>query len=147
MKIGECGSFIHKEIAKMVCGTLLGEGIGRRVYEYLPDPRYVVKVEYEGGSFQNIVEWEAWQDIQYTKWAEWFAPCLQISPNGAVLLQERTTPATKRPPKLPNFMSDLKKENFGMIGNKLVCHDYGYNLLTTRGLSNGRLVKPRYWSA
>lgn len=139
------GGAIHRDLVGMVCGNRLGGGIARQVYAFLPNPKWVVKIEDGGGSFQNVMEWQIWERIQDTKWAKWFAPCHFISPNGAVLIQSRTKPLAGKPDKLPNFMTDLKEENFGRIGKQVVAHDYGYNLLMDRGIATGRLVKPRYW--
>jgi hypothetical protein len=54
---------------------------------------------------------------------------------------ERTRPLEKAPTHLPNFMTDLKPENFGRLGNRIVCHDYGLSNIMTRGLAHARLVK------
>lgn len=137
--------FINRELVRMVCGDFLGKGIARHVYIFLPHREWVVKIESGSGSFQNVIEWETWQDVRDTKWAKWFAPCHFISPCGAVMLQTRTRPIGVKPRVIPNFMSDLQEVNFGRIGKQVVCHDYAFNLLVRRTLSAGRLVKPRRW--
>jgi hypothetical protein len=32
-------------------------------------------------------------------------------------------------------MTDLKRENWGQIGTRVVCHDYGHTTLMSRGLT------------
>jgi hypothetical protein len=38
--------------------------------------------------------------------------------------------------KLPAFMADLKRANWGRIGRRIVAHDYGRSNLISRGLSD-----------
>ncbi len=133
----------------LFCSEQLGTGQGRYVYEYGPDPqRLVIKVETGSGSFQNIVEWETWTKLSdgNSKWLRWFAPCLRISSCGTVLIQERTQPLNRKiPMKVPDLFCDMKRGNFGWIGNRFVCHDYGWNLFGWRAAREGRLVIPRWW--
>lgn len=73
-------------------------------------------------------------DLAWVK--EWFAPVKWISPNGRVLIMKKTVekPNKKRPERVPKFLWDVKWDNFGWIGNKFVCHDYGqfYNFMEYR---------------
>ncbi len=123
---------ISRDLESIICGELLGRGMSRSVYVFRPDPTKVIKVENESGKFQNILEWEIWQDIQYTKHKKSFAECFFLSSCGIFLIQERTEQPLKEdyPKLIPHFFSDTKHENFGIVyrgGKKLfVCHDYGY---------------------
>lgn len=96
--------------------------------------------------FQNVVEWETWQRVKDTPASRWFAECRWISGNGSVLVMERTRPAADRdyPEKMPAYLSDFKRRNYGMIGKFLVCHDYGTNMLFEHGMTK-REVRAR-WS-
>lgn len=38
----------------------------------------------------------------------------------------KINPIRKRDEMVPKFFHDVKFDNFGWIGNKLVCHDYGH---------------------
>lgn len=117
---------ISRDLTTLILGKKIGEGMSRDVYEYRPDDRYVIKVERGAYQFQNAIEWEIWQSIQkYPQILKWFAPIQAISPNGLFLVQEKTYTAQKYPEKVPYFFKDVKKENFGFIGSKFVCHDYG----------------------
>lgn len=123
-----------------LCSKFIGSGSTRSVFQYSLDEKYVIKVE-SSNSNCNTVEWLLYNQIQYLEgdlaWVkDWFAPVKWISPNGRILLMEKTKAhdhktKKKRPEKIPSFLWDVKEENFGWIGNKYVCHDYGqfYSLL------------------
>lgn len=119
--------FLYGELQSVVCGDLLGEGSARKVYVCKLNSDHVVKVETRGGSFQNVSEWETWSWVQGSQMARWFAPCEFISNCGSILIQKRVEPIrlNERPPMLPAFLCDLKRENFGILGGKIVCCDYG----------------------
>ena len=120
---------ILKDAFKLMCGEVLGEGCDRVVYECKLMNEWVVKTEkncpYE---FSNIREHTFWHQYKNTKKiAKWLAPCGDISPDGKVLLQRRATPLEddyKLPRKLPKFLSDIKRSNFGLYEGRLVCVDY-----------------------
>ena len=103
-----------------LCGDFLGYGIARHVFVYGPDPTKVIKLEEPNGWHQNVLENEAWEQVQFTKWAKWFAPVHYISNCGRLLIQSRTTPLTSMPRQIPNFLTDLKPDNLGMIGRRVV---------------------------
>jgi hypothetical protein len=115
-----------------MCGKKLGSGCYRTTYEYNLDPKYVIKVERENTD-SNMVEHILWDEIRGLKgslaWVkDWFAPVKWISPNGKVLVMQKTHIKTLEPfpKKVPSFFMDVKADNFGWIGNKFVCHDYGF---------------------
>jgi len=118
----------------MVLGEYIGSGATRVVYSYGPDPRYVVKIQDdETSGFDNVIEWSIWSLVEnyqaeaYRDITRWFAPCKCISDNGRMLIQRKTKPINSMadlPDKIPNFFTDIKPENFGLIGKNLVCHDY-----------------------
>lgn len=148
--MSEHNSATHQQAFDLLCGKQIGRGMSRVVYECRPDPTSVVKVEEIAGSFQNIIEWETWQRVKDTAYANWFASCKWISNNGTVLLMERTIQAQSKqyPDKMPVFLCDFKRTNFGMstaprrvaqsspsTRNRFVCHDYGTNLLFENGMT------------
>lgn len=140
-------TIMGKDLFNFITGKNLGEGIGRTVYECNLIKDTVIKIERSG--FQNIREWEIWDEVKETKYAKWFAPCIYISPCGIYLIQKKTEkiPKSEYPEKVPAFLFDKKYDNYGIIkkGNKkqLVAHDYGTFSLTN-GYSN-RLVKANWW--
>lgn len=129
-------SSTRHDLFRLCIGEKIGQGVGREVYEWLPDASLVAKVELDGKSFQNTMEWELWNNVAYKKdVGRWFAPCVDISLSGIILLQKKTTPAQRYPDKLPSFLTDTKKNNYGMLGNKFVCHDYGFHRFWEYGMT------------
>ena len=137
---------MHRDAFHLLCEDLIYQGMSRAVWssELLPD--CVIKVEDRAGYFQNVVEWETWQRVKGTPFEHWFAPCRSISPNGAILVMERTRPAgdAQYLEKMPAYLCDFKRRNYGMLGDQLVCHDYGTNLLFEHGMTR-RMVRAN-WS-
>lgn len=138
--------FIHKEAFNLLATELIGSGSARMVYSCALRPDCVVKVEEGSKSFQNITEWQTWQEVKDTPQAKWFAPCVEISPSGSVLVMRRTDPVPKGqlPRRVPAFFTDLKRTNFGLLDGRFVCHDYGVNNLTAQGLLAG-MAKATWW--
>ena len=121
---------ISREFFDMFCGAPIGYGITRVVYDYVPDPTCVIKIEAADGLFQNVHEWDLYKQYKNAGscHARWLAPCVKISSNGIILIQKKATPVPytmKLPKKIPRFLSDLKRENFGIYQKRLVCMDYG----------------------
>lgn len=141
-------AFIHKEAFWLLCDKLLGEGMSRKVYSSKMLPGCVVKCEEGSGQFQNIIEWETWQRVRGTDIEKWFAPCERISPCGSVLLMAKTERPTARNflDKMPAFLSDFKRTNYGLYKGRLVCHDYGTALLFEHGMTK-RMKKVDWWDA
>ena len=122
---------IASDMFALMCGEYLGGGCGREVYVSLLDPNFVIKIETGTGRFQNAMEWRFWEENRGAPdFAKWLAPCISISPCGNILVQKRTAPLRrlemKKYGRLPKFLTDVKMSNFGILGGKLVCHDYGY---------------------
>jgi hypothetical protein len=128
-------------------GKKLGGGIGRSVFVYELNPRFVIKVEERG--YQNIIEWELWKLVKdMPPHRRWLAPCRSISGFGSILLMDRTLPAprSKYPEKMPAWLGDYKYSNFGLLQGRLVCHDYGSFVNQSNGV-NGKMRKADWWDA
>lgn len=122
---------VSMDIIDTLCGDKIGRGMSREVYECRIDPSYVVKIEIEAGSFQNIIEHGFWHDNSDNKLvSKWLAPCGWISANGAVLLQKKVSPIRKEelPKKVPEFLTDIQLKNYGILNGKFVCFDYGLTI-------------------
>ena len=126
-----CEQDIITDLVTSFVGKYIGSGSYRDVYEYNFNDDYVIKLE-KDNTEQNISEYILWQEINSLngdlRWVkDWFAPVLWCSPNGKILVMEKTKINDKKakPEKIPIFLSDVKIHNFGWIGNKYVCHDYG----------------------
>lgn len=138
------------DMLTLFLGGNIGEGTTRVVYNYPPDKRYVIKIDKELKGFNNIREYELWNDLKYMdhKSLEFLAPIYQISEGGKWMLQRKTTPIKDFkhfPKRIPGFLNDVKIENWGMLGGKLVCHDYANNKIVENGI-NTNYVKPNFWS-
>lgn len=142
-----------EEAFNLLCGEKIGRGMSREVFECALLPGHVVKVETNAHRFQNIMEWETWQIVQRTAASRWFAACKWISPNGKVLIQERTRPPAPSEfvDRVPVWFTDLKRTNWGMAVTSrdskqfLVCHDYGTSLMLQEGTITKRLKKAEWW--
>ena len=120
-------STISTDLFRLFCGhEVLGSGVARTVYSCPLRPDLVVKVETPSHSFQNVLEWEFWRTWKHDKdMRQWLAPCEAISPCGSILLMHRTQPLVKLPTKMPKWLSDTKRSNYGRFRGRVVCHDYG----------------------
>lgn len=121
----------HEDAFNLLYGKVLGQGIHRKVFECRIRDDLVVKVEDQDTDwryFANVHEMRFWNDhMHYAKVADWLAPCDYLSPDGRVMLQRRCEqlPASYQlPDVLPAFLTDHKRENFGLLNGKLVCVDY-----------------------
>lgn len=120
----------HKDLFNMFCGKLLGEGSHRKVFECLVRPDLVVKVEHSDFRyFANVFEMQLWSENAENKdVSKWLAPVEFISPDGRILLQKRCDPLPinyKLPARMPEFLCDFKRSNYGIFEGRLVCVDYG----------------------
>lgn len=137
-------ALVQRDLFNLLCYEQIGSGIARAVWRSKVLPNSVIKVEENAVSFQNIAEWQLWEAVKDTEFAKWFAPCEWISANGAVLIQARTTPAAKYPDRLPVFLTDTKRANYGMHKGRFVCHDYGKHLMLENGMTK-RERKVEWW--
>jgi hypothetical protein len=139
-------AFIHKEAFRLLCDEEIGRGMGRVVYSSKVLEEEVIKTEEGSGSFQNIIEWETWQRVKGTPFAKWFAPCKWISPCGSVLVMTKTErmQTDQYPEKMPAFLSDFKRANYGLLNGHVVCHDYGTHLMFENGMTR-RMQKVQWW--
>ncbi len=124
----------YEDAFNMLCGKFIGEGIHRKVFECKLRDDLVVKVEAdELRNFANVFEMQFWCDNQYCKdISKWLAPCEFLSPDGMVLLQKKCSAVPfdyKLPDKMPEFMTDFKRANFGIMDGKLVCVDYAITVI------------------
>ena len=137
---------MHREAFNLLCNQEIGRGMSRSVFdsEILRD--CVIKVESESCSFQNVIEWETWQRVKDTNLSDWFAPCRWISPNGSILVMEKTERVAKTayPEKMHIFFTDFKYLNYGFYDGRIVCHDYGTSLIFEYGMTK-RMKKADWW--
>lgn len=124
---------LYKDAFNFLLGDYLGSGGSRDVYVYSLDKTKVIKIERSNDrQFANIFEHEFWLDNMFDESVyKWLAPCISISAGGRILIQERVSPLPldyKFPKKLPTFLTDFKRSNFGLLKGKLVCIDYALTI-------------------
>lgn len=138
---------IGTEFFNFTCGELLGSGTSRFVFEYRPDKKYVVKIDCSN-VMSNNMEWQIWHEIQFIdKLQIWFAPVTSMSTSGRVMLQRRCKtgiPYNQYHLKIPDFFTDLKYENWGMLNGKMVCFDYASTKFLDLSM-NYKLVSAKWW--
>jgi hypothetical protein len=140
--IEDYGTIVKLDIIKHFLRDYIGSGTARDVYYFNDD--YVCKVENKSHSFQNVNEERIWSIVKDTKWSKWFAPVLNISPCGILLIQRKVKKIEtldELPNVIPEFFSDLKLSNYGYIGKQFVAIDYGLSNIEHFGLKNSKLVK------
>lgn len=124
---------VFEDAFNLFCGDLLGSGIHRKVFECKLRDDLVVKVEdnepkYAWRAFANVHEMTFWEDHKlFEPVARWLAPCEWMSPDGLVLLQKRVAMLPldyELPKRMPTFLTDFKRENYGLYEGRLVCVDY-----------------------
>lgn len=122
------GITVQYNLNDLMVGELIARGTYREVYAFGMHPQeWVVKIENSNArAFCNAAEWEFWCHTEtYPEVRRWLAPCSKISMDGNVLVQARTQPLKKLPDELPDFLTDIKRENFGIYRGRVVAHDYG----------------------
>ena len=134
---------ISSDFFRVVTGKLLGTGQSRRVYECALNTNLVVKVENPRWSFDNILEYDLWNEVRRDRnLRKWFAECHNISPCGRILIQDRTFMTDRFPQKIPVWFTDLHYQNFGRLRNgRFVCHDYAGHKATALGLKPMKMKK------
>lgn len=125
----DCNPETFADAFNLLCGDVLGAGVHRTVYACALMPQWVVKVENTHNRFfANVHEAKFWSDHQWNdRVLQWLAPCGDMSPDGRILLQRRVDPLPfnyELPEKMPAFLADLKRSNFGIFEDRLVCVDY-----------------------
>lgn len=149
LSLSSYGASTIGDFGYLFCGERLGQGIGREVFVLATDPTKVVKIETQAQSFQNILEWEAWHAAKDGPTAKWLAPCHFISPSGIVLIMDRTQPLRRgeEPDRMPVWLTDFKRTNYGLLNGRVVCHDYGTARALDRGIASKAMKSVKWWDA
>lgn len=136
-----------KKFKKDWCGEKLGEGVYREVYVLKANPRCIVKIEknINNTNFSNVLEHHIWNTNCWDKsLRQWLAPVIAINTKGTILIQKRIKQYKNKeyPSQIPSNFTDVKRSNFGYIGKRFVCCDYGNMMLKLS--SNKRNIKWKY---
>jgi hypothetical protein len=125
---------------KTIYGELLGEGRFRKVYEYLPDKNYVVKVNkpYISKTDEilhhdfNLYEYKNFLLLKTYNLDHWVAECFYLD---GIFLMQRVDKLPKGLHRIPTFFPERKTDNYGWLDDHIVCIDY-----PTLGTKNIKLV-------
>lgn len=136
---------LSQDFLDIFLGEKISSGSARDVYVCAINESFVIKIESKAQSFQNTMEWNVWQEVQNTSWAEYFAPCLYISACGTILIQRKCEFINKKdyPVKVPAFFTDRKYGNYGLYKGKFVCFDYGTTIVT-KGFDH-KMIRAKWW--
>lgn len=134
------------DLLNFICGTKLGEGTFRTVFESVIDSTKVIKMD-NMRNFSNVQEFQFWDHYKDTELAIWLAPCYQLSGYGVWLMQAKTEPIPSHllPSKVPAILADLKASNWGFYEGRPVCHDYGNNYLHSEAKKTGTKLVSAKW--
>lgn len=114
-----------------VIGKLIGEGKSRLVYEYLPDPNWVVKINKENVNYfgieavhdANADEYFWYNELKKIGLHTWLAECKY---SNDLFLMRRAGNLTPGKYAIPMWFKDTNADNWGLINNKLVSIDYAW---------------------
>lgn len=118
---------VFEDAFSLLCGSLIGEGQYRKVFNCTFRDDLVVKVD-QGGR-HNLWEWGNWHLFKDDEAVlPWLCPCHHISAEGRILIMSKASPIRQSeiPAELPSFANDLKYGNLGMFEGRLVIIDYAY---------------------
>lgn len=120
---------LNYELIQFILGDFIGMGVSRAVFTYKPDPKYVIKIEIAnfGANWLEYQNWRNYKDVKDV--GKWLCPIYDISENGLYMIQTKAKhiqDISKLPKKIPIFLGDIKSDNFGWIGKRLVCLDYAW---------------------
>ena len=133
-----------RDALELLLGEQLGSGVSRITFRSRMNRAHVVKIEC-GYSGQNQMEQTVWLHAYGTPAAKWLAPCHDLSPWGAVLIQDycEPLPIHMRPDKIPAWAADTDERNWALLDGRPVIVDYGHVGLH-RALASKAMRAPRW---
>lgn len=139
-------SLAQQELAALTKGVWLGSGGSRHVYRMRYNEQRVVKIA-QSSVWANVEERNTWEAVRGTEVERWFACVHSLTDLGVVLIQDYVPDLPCGVYRIPAFLTDLKRSNFGIGVYKgepqVVCRDYGLHLLREIGMSK-KLIR---WEA
>jgi hypothetical protein len=106
-------------------GKFLGEGKSRKVFEYLPDPSYVIKLNKTANDI-NLLEFNTYLYFKECDLNYLLAPCKYE--NGNFIMKKVKHPNVGIY-DVPCYFSK-KDYNWGQLDDKLVRIDYAWNIIS-----------------
>ena len=118
---------LNRSLINYIAGDFVGEGQHRTVFDSVQYDGCVVKIE-NGLPSGNLLEWKIWEMVKdVPKLAKWFAPCIDISDCGRILVMKKVDYLDGKEwneAKIPTWFTDRKPSNFGKIKKQIVAIDY-----------------------
>ncbi len=119
-------------------GQLIGEGRHRKVYEYLPDNNWVVKVNklviilkdmsqyiHSTEDDANSAEYFYYRLLKTQNLHHFLCEC-KYDTFGNFLMKKIKVPAKSGEYEVPAILGDLSNVNLGMVENQITCLDYSW---------------------
>lgn len=133
------------DLINSMCGDFIAEGSSRIVYDCRTMPGHVVKIA-KDNSKDNILEYEFYHSLIHQDSQKWLAPCNWISDNGKFMFQKKAVQLTEQnshkiPDLIPDFLTDVKFDNFGFIGKQFVAIDYAFSVYYCSSNYKTKMVK------
>lgn len=110
-----------------ILGNLLGEGKSRKVYEYIPDPTYVVKCNKNIDEDINLREYNTYLYFKTLNLDYMLSPCRY---ENNFFIMKKALPVPLGNYNIPIYFSN-EVRNWGMLDNSLVRVDYAWNIVGT----------------
>lgn len=109
-------------------GEAFAQGTRRTAHRVIGDPDVIVKQMRHPYPGSNFTEHLIWVAVSETDLQSIFGRCLSISVSGKFLMMERLDDITKSDwadiPALPDWVTDPKPENFGILNSQIKVRDY-----------------------
>jgi hypothetical protein len=110
---------------KDLIGKFIAEGKTRRVYEYVPDSSYVVKINKNKDFDNNLFEYNTYLYFKKINLDYWLSPCKY---ENNLFLMKKTESVPPGEYNIPCYFSAVNR-NWGMTEKKLVRIDYSWNFI------------------
>jgi len=125
---------------KNLKGKFLGKGNNRTVWEYQPDPSFVIKQEHSGIR-ANLDEIETFEILSAWNLAEHLAPCEYDAESESIIMQKGSDLPSGRY-SIPGIFPYENLDNFKLLEDRIVLVDYDWRLYTHK--SRLYWVMPRW---
>lgn len=110
-----------------ILGNFLGEGKSRKVYNYIPDPTYVVKCNKSVDEDTNLREYNTYLYFKKLNLDHMLSPCRY---ENNFFIMKKVLPVPFGNYNIPIYFSDQVR-NWGILDNSLVRIDYAWNIVGT----------------
>lgn len=117
-------------MSENIIGKYIDRGKHRKVYEYLPDNNWVVKINkpiIDIREDANSAEFFYYQLLKKHNLHHFLFKC-KYDEFGNFIMKKCTKKVKAGKYKIPGFFVDIKRKNWGMNGEQIACLDYSWFL-------------------